>query len=201
MILDIRAARILTERGIDVGISQIGGKLRNNLLYFPDEDEQVLTNYGEHSAYEITVKENARIVTYSILGSQKYADAFLYENANGQRFLVYAFDAAFTNENRYRNYCTQRQLVSSIEWLTQKKLVAKCLGNPDLYMICKQGHDSLSIGLWNIFADDIKSPTIFLNEKYKSASFICCEGTLENDVIKLSSIAPYGSAFIELKLK
>ena len=200
LIIDIRAARILMEQGIDVGIERIGNAIQNNMLYFPDQNEQVLAHYGEKVAYKIIPKKNARIVTYSLGASQKYADAFLYENANKQRFLVYAFDAAFTSENRYRNYSTQKQLADAVEWLGGKKLPARCLGNPDLYMICKRNKNSLSIGLWNLFADDIPAPEIVLGERYRSARFVCCEGELCKDTVKLSGIAPYGHAFIELEL-
>ncbi len=199
LILDLRAARILMEKGVDVGIEKIGEKLVNNLLYFPDYDDFVVTGYGKNSAYELTLKENSKVVVYSENDGERYADAFHYENADGQRFLVYGFDAAFTGETRWRNYYTQRQLCSSIEWLGGKKMAAKCLNNPDLYMLTKQNNEGLGIGLWNIFADEILKPVIELGAEYTSAEFINCNGKLEGNKIKLSEISPFGFAFINLK--
>ena len=93
----------------------------------------------------------------------------------------------------------QRQLASSIEWLSRGRLPAVCLGNPDLYMICKQDDDGMAIGLWNIFADEIEKPVIRLSHSYRSAEFINCEGILEGDEIRLSAVPPYGCAFIHLE--
>ncbi len=199
LILDIRAARILMEKGVDVGIEKIVEKLVNNLLYFPDYDDFVVTGYGKNSAYELTLKENAKVVVYSENDGKHYVDAFHYENADGQKFLVYGFDASFTEETRWRNYYTQRQLCDSIEWLGGYKMTAKCLGNPDLYMMTKQNDEGLGIGLWNIFEDEIFNPVIELGDEYTSAEFINCNGKLEGNKIELSEISPFGFAFINLK--
>ena len=78
-------------------------------------------------------------------------------------------------------------------------MTAKCLGNPDLYMMTKQNDEGLGIGLWNIFADEIFKPVIELGDKYTSAEFINCSGKLEGNKIELSEISPFGFAFINLK--
>lgn len=199
LILDVRAARILMEAGIDIGIERIGDKLMNNLLYFPEEDDYVVTGYGEESAYELHVKDGAEIVVYSECNEKRYADTIQYANQDGQKFLIYGFDAAFTDETRFRNYYTQRQLCRSIEWLQGKKMAAKCLGNPDLYMFCKKGDQELAIGLWNIFADEIIKPVIELAEEYSEAEFIHCEGCLKGNILELSELPAYGFCFVNLK--
>ncbi len=198
LVLDIRAARILMERGIDVGIESIGDAVECNFLYFPQEDERTLAHYGEGVAYEICPKDGARVVTYSESHERRYADAIEYENAEGQKFLVYAFDAAFVDENRYRNYCMQRQLLSSLSWLGAE-LPAVCAGNPDLYMICKENEQGLAIGLWNISADEILEPCITLSESYGTAEFIRCDGVMDGKCLRLSPISAYGFAFVHLK--
>ena len=199
LILDIPAARILMERGVDVGLSAIGEPQQNSTLYFPGDGERIPANYRAGVASRITPKDTARVVTYSVRGDELYPDTVEYEDEQGRRFLVFAFDGALVDENRYRNYCTQRQLVASIEWLSRGKLPAVCLGNPDLYMICKANDGGMAIGLWNMFPDEILHPEITLSSAYRRAEFINCEGRVENDVIKLSSIPPYGYAFIHLE--
>ncbi len=198
LILDIRAAKILMEMGIDVGIESIGENIVNNLIYFPKYDDVVVTGYGNRSAYEIKVKDGTEVVICSENNGKRFVDVFHYENAQGQKFLVYAFDSAFTEETRYRNYYTQRQLCDSIEWLQNKKMTAKCLGNPDLYMLTSQGENGLAIGLWNIFADEILNPVIELGAEYTKAEFINCSGELKGNKIELSEISPFGFAFINL---
>ena len=199
LILDVRAARILMEQGVDVGLESIGERMLNNYLYFPNENERTLTGYRGASTYEIRPRSGARVVTYSINKSEKRPDAIEYENVDGQRFLVYAFDAAFTDETRYRNYAVQRQLFASLEWLGGQKMPVACLGNPDLYVICKENSDELAVGLWNMFEDEILEPEIKLAGEYSAAEFVNCDGTLDRDTVRLAPIPAYGYAFIRLK--
>ena len=198
LILDIPAARILMERGVDVGLEAIGDCLQNSALYFPCDGERIPANYRPEVARAIIPKRSARVVTYSACGDRLSPDAIEYEDERGRRFLVYAFDGALVDENRYRNYSTQRQLAASVEWISRGRLPAVCLGNPDLYMICKENESGMAIGLWNMFPDEIASPVITLSRSYRSAEFINCRGRLEGDRIILSEISPYGYVFVHL---
>lgn len=56
----------------------------------------------------------------------------------------------------------------------------------------------MSIGLWNMFPDEVLHPVIELDREYSAAEFIKCSGTLKDDKIELSVISPYGFAFIKL---
>ncbi|MBQ1981869.1 MAG: hypothetical protein II229_01415, partial [Clostridia bacterium] len=90
-------------------------------------------------------------------------------------------------------------LCSSIEWLQGRQMTAKCVGNPDLYMITKESDEGLAVGLWNIFANEILAPVIELSDEYKEAEFINCSGALMGNRVELSEICPYGYAFVNLK--
>lgn len=209
LILDIRAARILMEQGIDVGIRSIGapvcpqrsasGCSTPQFLYYPEENEYTSTGYGSKSACEILPMPGARIITTIRDGIRELADTLLYTNAQGQKFLVYGFDAYFTGEDRYRSYSVQRQLIQAISWLTGKALPAVCPGHPDLYLQCKAAPDCLSVGLWNFFADEIDTPTITLAESYSQIEFLNCSGQLNGNTVTLSQLAPYGFAFFTVK--
>lgn len=198
LILDIRAARILMEQGVDVGIETIGEKITPDLIWYPEEDEYVRSFYGADSAYAISPKANAEVIAWSVGGSKK-PDTIRYTNAAGHKFLVFAFDAAMTEEDRYRSYCMQRQLYNSVEWLGGK-LPAKCAGSPDLYMLCKRGEDgSMAVGLWNLSADPVLEPQILLERNFRKAEFLNCTGTLEGDQMTLSDITAYSFAMVEVK--
>lgn len=198
LILDIRAAKILMEQGIDVGIERIGAEKHDSLLYFPEEDDCTGTAYRKKSAYEIIPKPTAQTVVYSLCGEKRQADAIHYRNANGTRFLVYSFDAAFTDERRYRSYYTQNQLFMSIEWLSGSECPVVCKGNPDCYVLCSESEGETAVGLWNLFADTVFKPTLTLAHEYKAAEFINCSGTLNGNELILSDIAPYAFAVINL---
>lgn len=201
LIIDIRAAKILTEQGIDVGIEKIGKKMVNDLLYYTDYDEYVKSNYSPDSAYELTLKDSARVVTYSTNGNNEcFADSFLYENQNGNRFLVLGFDASFTSYNSYRTYCMQRMLYDACEWLSGKKLPAMCQGNPGIYILTKKDDEgNMALGLWNMFADETLQTEVELDGKYTSAEIVGAKGKLIGDKIIIENIPAFKFCFINLK--
>ena len=200
MILDIRAAKLLAERGIDVGLERVGDSIMPDLLYFPEYNEYISSDYKDHAAYEITPSENAKIISFSIKGDKKYPDAYTYENAQGQKFLVFAFDAAFAGKHRFRSYCMQKLLYSAIEWLAGNPLPAKCAGNPDLYILTKRGGDgSLAVGLWNFFVDEIAEPVVELDREYAEIEFFGCTGKKVGNKLYLSTLKPFDFIFINAK--
>ena len=197
LVLDIRAAKLLMKQGIDVGIKKIGDAIKPELLCYADQNEYTSSDYREPIAYGIEVRDGARALIYSKLGEKKYIDAFEYENADGQRFLVFAFDAAFSGKHRFRSYAMQKLLYRELEWLSGKPLPAKCAGNPDLYILTKRGDDgALAVGLWNFFADEICEPVIELDREYESVEFFGCTGRKEGNKLFLSPLGAFKFAFI-----
>ncbi len=200
LILDIRAAKLLSEQGVDVGLDELRGVITPNLLCYVDQNEYTVSDYKGDAAREIVTKSSARTLITSIDGDKKYVDAYSYENADGQKFLVFAFDAAFAGNYRFRSYAMQKLLYSEIERLSGEPLPAKCAGNPDLYMITKRGDDgSLAVGLWNFFADKITSPVVELDREYESVEFFGCTGRKEGKKLILSTLHAFGFAFINAK--
>lgn len=54
----------------------------------------------------------------------------------------------------------------------------------------------MSVGLWNIFQDNILNPVVYLDDEYKMVDFYNCKGKiLGNNVIIEDDIMPYGFAF------
>lgn len=199
LILDIRAAGILMEQGVDVGIEAIGQKIAPDLIWYPEENEHVRSMYGPDSAYAVTPRETAQVIAWSVSGSQKWPDVIRYTNAAGQKFLVFAFDAAMTEEDRYRAYSMQRQLYASIAWLGGS-LAARCAGSPDLYIQTKRGKDgSLAVGLWNISADPVLEPVVELDRAYQEVKFLCGTGSVASDTVKLADIPAYSFVMFEVK--
>ena len=75
-------------------------------------------------------------------------------------------------------------------------LPAVCTGNPFLYIIAKKDEDSMSVGLWNFFADEIISPEILLDREYSLADIYRNTGHIEGRKLILDSdIPPYGFVF------
>ncbi len=208
LILDIRAAKILTERGVDVGIKSVGEAVvpkkysddctSAQCLYYPDYDQYTATGYDGNCFYEFEPSEGARAVTVLKIGNHQIPETIFYENKKGQRFMVFGFDAYFTTENRYRSYCVQRQLFDAIEWFG-KKAPVKIIGNPDLYVQCKRDDNSMTVGLWNFFDDDVFEPTVELDRDYAEIECVNCTGILNGNKVVLSDIKPYGNVFFMVK--
>lgn len=99
----------------------------------------------------------------------------------------------------FRDYHRQKQLAGGIAWLQNKPLPAIVYKCPQLYILCKADKNSLTIGLWNLFADTVFEPEILLDREYKTAEYYNCDGVLDKQKIHLkTNITPYGFAVITL---
>jgi len=209
-IIDIKAAEILMDRGIDVGIESIsagGGYEQTGFTdvpneYFIDEDEFVRLSalklsYPKH-------KKNVRMLTEYHTKTTKAPGVFEYENEDGIRFLVFPFDAVKARESNatgwFDSYSRRRQLVKSIEWLQNKPLKVYADGNyPRLYVQAKEDEAGLSVGLWNLFADKIQNAKIKA-ECDGDVEFINCAGHREDNTVIIDSVIyPFEFAGFEIK--
>ena len=197
-ILDAVAADILSKRGFDTGLK--GMRLAENDVisteYFAAEDAHVTS--PQPVFYELDLEEGADALTF-YEGKRRYVGAYRYENAEKQRFLVYAFDGDKTNERTFKMYSRQREVARMFPWLCGRKPPAACTGNPDTYTICKKSEGALAVGFWNLFADEIPEARFELAEKYTSAKWLNCEGTLEGDIVTLKNVPPFSFAGFLLK--
>ena len=129
--------------------------------------------------------------------------SYRYENAKGQRFLVLNQVINLTmrsNRTPMKHYERNRQYTNQIPWLGGEQLPASCYGHPALYMMCKQEGDSLSVGLWNFFADAAINPVVQLSKAYTQLCTIGVNGRLDGDRVLLEDIPPFGFAGFEVKI-
>ena len=198
MVLDAPAARLLTDRGVDVGLEALGpAASAQGAEYYPGEDEYVLCGTADR-LHGADLKPGAEIL--SSLNGQP--TCYRYENKAGKRFLVYLFDmdAVSHGLGLTRSYCRQRQLVAGLEWAGRRPLPASCLGHPDSYMICKRTEEGLAVGLWNLSPDSMIEPELTLDRVYGAAECFGCAGELAGKTLRLSGeIQPYAFAGILLK--
>lgn len=205
LIIDLRAAQILEDKGIDVGLANVGEKVRIDTEYFYNLKEYIPIHFGG-DAYEVTLKENTKVLSTFVINKSRYSlrekeipAAYLYENDKGQRFLVYTFNYYFNSEFLHRSYARSKQIQEATEWLSRgKKLPAYSFKNPDLYILSKKGNTGMAVGLWNIFQDEIFTPTIELDGEYKGIKFINCTGEIKGNKVYLSEMAPFSFAGFEV---
>lgn len=195
-VLDAVSAVILTERGVDVGLKSYGKFSEQTISYLCTKDV-TYTSYitdGEVRTLPAVLMENAEPILFSSKPKLEQTVAYRYENAKGQRFLVFLFDGdSVYSPTRVclsgltENYVIQRVLCETLPWVARKKLPAYSTGNPNLYLMCKQDGNSTCVALFNCFADSLSNPKIYLDRNYKHIKCINCEAVLEGDVVTLTS--------------
>lgn len=208
-IIDAVSAMILTERGVDVGLKSYKKLREQNITYLHTsniENNSFITD-GNVRVLDAEIKDKAEPLLFSSLQDNSQPFAYCYENQNGERFLVFLFEGAsiyVPNERAAvsgitKNYATQEVLINTINWLSEKTLPAYCDKNPELYLICEQDENTLSIGIFNCFADPLTNPVITLSEEYSSIEALNCEAELSGNSAILTSDLPAFS-FAVLKL-
>lgn len=210
VIIDMRAAEILQEKGIDVGLVEKKGEISADEEFFNEGRDVVRVEFRFHgiecNVYDISVSEKAKIMSrFSYTKEDKVSTgevigSYLYENAKGHKFLVFAFDAYYNGEITYRSYLRSKELADAVEFFGEKLPAYSC-GNPDLYILAKKNENEMSVGLWNIFADSVEKPEITLDAEYSQIEFINCEGSLCGNKVYLSEINPFAFAGFTVSMK
>lgn len=209
-VIDITAAKILTERGIDVGILNtdnmtydgVHGSFSCVYEYDVQKDKNTVMR-GDVDIYDLQISSKARILSYFKIGERFVTGAYEYENSDGERFLVYPFDAdqARNQRNWFNSYWRREQLIGSLEFLGRKPFEVYDTGkNPMLYILAKKNDGALAVGLWNIFEDKIPQARIHIEGEYNNIRFINCSGHMENNEVIIDSVIyPFEFAGFELK--
>ncbi len=191
-ILDAVSAVILTQRGVDVGIKDFKGFFKTSIPFLSTSDPEFKSyiRYGDVRMLDASISENAK----PILFCDDKIIAYRYQNENGQRFIVFMHEGdvssaanGMTVSGLLKNPVLQKILPNEIEWLAQKPLPAYCVGNPELYIMCEQSENSLSVALFNCFADSLAEPVIHLSENYKQIECVNCTAVIDGNKVTLTS--------------
>ncbi len=192
LILDIKAAEILSSTGVDTGVVCFGEKaVAGAYEIFPDGNRIAARDAGIR---KITLKEKAEILSFTEKDGEKIPVSYRYVNEKGQRFFVLNIIPDINNPCILRHYERNKQYTENVLWLSGRSLPAAVHGHPALYMQCKKDENSLVTGLWNFFADIVFSPEITLDGEYKEIEFINCTGGLQGNKVVLSDIPAFGFA-------
>ena len=190
LILDVTAAKILEQQGIDVGLEGVFEDITIGEEYFIEKKRSVLA--FSSPAKSISVKSGAKIQSVVVGENKEYPVSYTYENAKGEKFLVFAFDGYNMSEHIFKQYARGQQIVETIAWMG-KKLPVTMLGNPDCYILCKEDDKSKAVWIGNFFTDECMNNTIMLDKAYRNIEFINCTGTLQGDKVCIDNIGPYAS--------
>lgn len=197
LILDYPAAKILAEKGIDTGIRGNAEFVKmGSTEYFSDVEK---TGHLRHiNIYKTDIAESAELESWTILDNKKIPLCYKYENSDNQRFVVYTFDGYSADEEIFRNYERQKQVIGAVKWLTGKSLPVSCAGHPDLYILAKRKDNRLSVLLWNTFPDKIYSPKLEFEKEIRSAEIFRADSAFDKNILTLSEISPYDFVAVEI---
>ena len=193
--LDAVSAVILTERGVDVGLESLGTLSPKTVSFLRTQDpayKSCITD-GKARILSAPLKPTATPLLFSTTPTGDYPIAYRYENAAGQRFLVFLFDSSSIYSETHvgisgllKNYATQQALTETLPWLARRPLPAYCTGNPELYLMCQKEESAATVALFNCFADAIPQATVYLDEAYSRIECFNCTATVEGNKVTLT---------------
>ncbi len=191
-IIDATAAIYLQRSGVDVGLCSEGEFFDGSLtvIHSLEPEERAVSTKGAGRFLEADIATSATPVLYATISGERKLLAYTFENNNGERFLVYTFEAmSFKKDSGlFRGYAEQLLLQKVIPWLSGKALPIVSQKNPELYTICERGEDgSLSVGLFNCFADSVLYPTFTLDREYSAVECAGCEARIDGRILTLTS--------------
>ena len=196
LILDAAAAKILAGRGVDTGITAFGERFKPAREIFTADGNE-LGFGGEPHACALTLNPGARVLSEAPApDGGRLPLSYTYENAAGQRFLVYAWESVFSSQSWMRCYLRARQAYDFAA-AAGEGLPAFCPGNPDLYLLVKRGGNRTAVGLWNLFADAIETPRIVFPGPVRVTAAVNCEAKAEGNTVTLTRIGAFSCALLE----
>ena len=208
LVLDAVSALLLYERGVDVGLTE-GQALRELLRHripgrvmSADRAESAFVYKAGGKFLLADCKKDARVLLTLLADGEKFPLCYTYENGAGQRFFVWLFHAAqlLRDSDLTKGYLIQEAMMNGIEWVAKKPLPVTCKKNPGLYIMCKKTENTMSVALFNAFADSIFTPTLTLDEAYAEfTAAVNTKGAVQGSTVTLSELPAFSFAAFTVK--
>ena len=199
LILDAEAALILKDRGVDTGIESAGPPFAAGKEYFLAAGYPV-GHAGDPLARTLTLAKEAKVLSvYETADGTELPLSYEYENAAGQRFLVFAFESLFASQSWMRCYLRASQ-VNAFAASAGDGLPAYCPGCPELYLLAKRRGNRIAVGLWNLFPDPIDAPRVQLAATVSTVEGVNCRAVPDGSAVALTDIPAYCFAFFEAEV-
>lgn len=181
VLIDIKAAEILSANGIDVGI------ISKEKAQIPCTETECRNNINLYKIkgkyYNCKFNDNAEIVSeFKDVDGNIFPACVKYNNGVSE-FLILCFDAESENESSsvFRSYIRQNQLINFFEDMPYISF------EPDIYQIAKKNDDEMVILLENLSLDTAFDFEIILDRDYSSLEIVGAKGQLNKNKIKIMS--------------
>lgn len=196
-VIDIEAARILFERGIDVGLAEPINNAGYRQETFNDVPYEYFISLDEtvrldpSPSYDLKLKPTARVLTKLVRGDTERDFVYRYDSEAGHKFLVLPFNAKDCKKKMgyFKNYHRKKQLIDAFLEMQGAPVDAYVESNhPMLYMLGKNDGGRLKIGLWNLYDDKIHSVRLKINRTFADVKFVNCTGHTDADTVIIDSV-------------
>lgn len=159
LILDATAARVLTERGYDIGVTAITptDKPCTENIGSPKRTYPVDT---DGRFYHMSLMSEATVLSTFDTGN---AATVCYTRKDGKTVLIYAFDMDKCDMNGVfmKNEERRIQILSEASFA-----LTVCVPEPGLYTLCRRSTEKTVVGIWNFGRDIGLTQTISLEKAY-----------------------------------
>lgn len=198
LVLDVRAAKKLCARGVDVGIAKAGELFTVSSEHFLANNNYVSVSGGAKAAV-LTLNDGAEILSVS-QDEKALPLSYRYQNADGARFLVYAYEGYWYGQGWFRVYDRARQVSEFAGW-NGSPLPVFCPGHPELYLIARSDGKKLAVGLWNLFADPVCSALLTTDPSVVDMRCVRGEASVQDGRVLVKMIPAFDFMLLELTLK
>lgn len=195
MIVDIKGALILQEKGFDLGLKGVESIGSPAFEWF--DKEKVLLSYGASNGYySLDINKKAKVLsTFELPDGTRYPSAYTY-TADGVEYLVYAFDCEKLPHRAsvmfsYKRAEQVKDFVKNICYLEKA---------PFVYQLCKKADNQTALLFVNMGENPVINGKISLDDKYSSFEIFGASANLLGDKLILNGmLAPYSAFAIVLK--
>lgn len=183
MLIDASAAVLLTRRGFDVGLTDLGSyeKVTVSALVTDGPAEHATVMNGGARLRSVTLKHGAEVLLSALVGGVRRPLLYRYENAEGQRFLVALFSGFSLHRSSgiCRSYLFGRALRGGLEWLTAHPLPVLLPTAPSLYTVLAGDGDRRALLLANLSPDAVLPGSVTFDRPVRSVRARSADGPVE----------------------
>ena len=207
LILDLPAAKLLQEKGMDLGIRSITPCAGSGAEYYylADGTTEYVSNShsglglfpGMHGGYyDAALADDAKVLSEFVYHDKNRPSSCIVRRGNTEYFIL-LFDAAALGQtcSAECSYCRQAQLM---DFIGGRYPAIK--GEAGLYCLCKKAADGkkMAVLIENLSYDTVFDFSIELDGSWDTASLYGGEGTLSPDKKRLSVTTdlPSGGALV-----
>ena len=211
MILDLPAARLLEEKGIDCGLADWSRTAIPSVEVFvqdrksetPVLERILLSDVGKGAPfaktggfYQVQCKEGAQTESYFEAGASQYPSSYRYHNGTTE-FLVFTFDGLAVGESSsiFASYCRQNQIMDFVGG--EYPFIR---GFSEVYSLCARSQDSKKTAVLfeNLSMDPIFDFEIELGRACAGYTLTGAVGQLSEDRKRIMITSDFGPSSVIL---